>query len=196
MTDTRLTELRDTYQRDGFVSGVDISSESVALRHRAAMETAATRSCLQRQAAPQHRHVVQKFRPLHSRLFSQVIVNTNRKRHFVACVFPESEHFFTVHRPALYLERHYRRVTQLGHVFWVRGAQVAFRVHVQLNGANDSLIEPVLQSSCANRFVEVIASVGKNVVRLITHQVAVIVQQSGNDDPLLMAILFGQTGGL
>ena len=40
MSDTDLLKLRDTYQRDGFVSGVDVLSESEALRHRAAMETA------------------------------------------------------------------------------------------------------------------------------------------------------------
>jgi len=40
MTDTGLQQLRDTYQRDGFVSGVEILSESGALRHRTAMEAA------------------------------------------------------------------------------------------------------------------------------------------------------------
>ena len=40
MTDTGLQQLRDTYQREGFVSGVEILSESEALRHRTAMETA------------------------------------------------------------------------------------------------------------------------------------------------------------
>ena len=40
MTDTDLTELRDTYQRDGFVSGIDILNESEVLRHRTAIETA------------------------------------------------------------------------------------------------------------------------------------------------------------
>ena len=40
MTDTGLNELRDTYQRDGFVSGVEILSESEVLRHRTAMEIA------------------------------------------------------------------------------------------------------------------------------------------------------------
>ena len=40
MTDTGLQQLRDAYQRDGFVSGVEILSESVALRHRTAMEAA------------------------------------------------------------------------------------------------------------------------------------------------------------
>jgi len=40
MTDTGLTELRDTYQRDGFVSGVEILSDSEVLRHRTAIETA------------------------------------------------------------------------------------------------------------------------------------------------------------
>jgi ectoine hydroxylase-related dioxygenase (phytanoyl-CoA dioxygenase family) len=40
MTDTSLQQLRDSYQRDGFVSGVKILSESEVLRHRTAMETA------------------------------------------------------------------------------------------------------------------------------------------------------------
>jgi ectoine hydroxylase-related dioxygenase (phytanoyl-CoA dioxygenase family) len=40
MTNTGLTELLDTYQRDGFVSGVEILSQSEVLRHRTAMETA------------------------------------------------------------------------------------------------------------------------------------------------------------
>jgi len=40
MSDTGLNELRDAYQRDGFVSGVEILSEGGALRHRAAMEAA------------------------------------------------------------------------------------------------------------------------------------------------------------
>ncbi len=40
MTDTDLQQLRYNYQRDGFVSGVDIISDSDALRHRTAMETA------------------------------------------------------------------------------------------------------------------------------------------------------------
>jgi len=40
MTDTGLRQLRDAYQRDGFVSGVKILSESRALRHRTAMEAA------------------------------------------------------------------------------------------------------------------------------------------------------------
>jgi ectoine hydroxylase-related dioxygenase (phytanoyl-CoA dioxygenase family) len=40
MTDTGLQQLRDAYQRDGFVSGVEILSESRALRHRTAMESA------------------------------------------------------------------------------------------------------------------------------------------------------------
>lgn len=40
MTDTDLQQLRETYQLDGFVSGVDILSESEARRHRSAMETA------------------------------------------------------------------------------------------------------------------------------------------------------------
>jgi len=40
MTDIDFQQLRDTYQHDGFISGVDILSESDALRHRTAMETA------------------------------------------------------------------------------------------------------------------------------------------------------------
>lgn len=42
MTNTGLHQLRDAYQRDGFVSGVEILSESEALRHRTAMEAAET----------------------------------------------------------------------------------------------------------------------------------------------------------
>lgn len=40
MIDPDLQQLRNNYHRDGFVSGVELLSESEALRHRTAMETA------------------------------------------------------------------------------------------------------------------------------------------------------------